>query len=267
MDNRIDFNKIKGFICDMDGVIYHGNKILPGVREFINWLQKENKQFLFLTNNSSATPRELQQKLLRMGLDVPEDHFYTSALATATFLKDQAPECSVYAIGEAGLLNALYDKGITMNDINPDYVVLGESKSYSLDTLTKATNLVLNGAKLIGANSDISGPTEKGIDLGCGALVSPIEIATGKKAYFCGKPNPLMMRTGLKLLKCHSSEAVMIGDRMDTDIISGLESGMSTALVLSGMSTKETIKTYAYQPTIVLNGVGDIVKLAEETKK
>ena len=267
MDNRIDFNKIKGFICDMDGVIYHGNKILPGVREFINWLQKENKEFLFLTNNSSYTPKELQQKLARMGLDVSEDHFYTSALATATFLKDQAPECSVYAIGEAGLLNALYDKGITMNDINPDYVVLGESKSYSLDTLTKATNLVLNGAKLIGANSDISGPTEKGIDLGCGALVSPIEIATGKKAYFCGKPNPLMMRTGLKLLKCHSSEAVMIGDRMDTDIISGLESGMSTALVLSGMSTKETIKTYAYQPTIVLNGVGDIVKLAEETKK
>ena len=267
MDNRIDFNKIKGFICDMDGVIYHGNKILPGVREFINWLQKENKQFLFLTNNSSATPRELQQKLLRMGLDVPEDHFYTSALATATFLKDQAPECSVYAIGEAGLLNALYDKGITMNDINPDYVVLGESKSYSLDTLTKATNLVLNGAKLIGANSDISGPTEKGIDLGCGALVSPIEIATGKKAYFCGKPNPLMMRTGLKLLKCHSSEAVMIGDRMDTDIISGLESGMSTALVLSGMSTKETIKTYAYQPTIILNGVGDIVTLAESQEK
>ena len=267
MDNRIDFNKIKGFICDMDGVIYHGNKILPGVREFINWLQKENKEFLFLTNNSSYTPKELQQKLARMGLDVSEDHFYTIALATATFLKDQAPECSVYAIGEAGLLNALYDKGITMNDINPDYVVLGESKSYSLDTLTKATNLVLNGAKLIGANSDISGPTEKGIDLGCGALVSPIEIATGKKAYFCGKPNPLMMRTGLKLLKCHSSEAVMIGDRMDTDIISGLESGMSTALVLSGMSSKETIKTYAYQPTVVLNGVGDIVKLAEETKK
>lgn len=267
MDNRIDFNKIKGFICDMDGVIYHGNKILPGVREFINWLQKENKQFLFLTNNSSATPRELQQKLLRMGLDVPEDHFYTSALATATFLKDQAPECSVYAIGEAGLLNALYDKGITMNDINPDYVVLGESKSYSLDTLTKATNLVLNGAKLIGANSDISGPTEKGIDLGCGALVSPIEIATGKKAYFCGKPNPLMMRTGLKLLKCHSAEAVMIGDRMDTDVISGLESGMSTVLVLSGVSTKETIKTYAYQPTIILNGVGDIVTLAESQEK
>ena len=263
---RIDFNKMKGFICDMDGVIYHGNKILPGVVEFINWLQQENKEFLFLTNNSSYTPRELQQKLARMGLDISEDHFYTSALATATFLKDQAPDCSVYAIGEAGLFNALYDKGITMNDVNPDYVVVGEGKAYSLDTLTKATNLVLKGAKLIGSNSDVSGPIENGLAPACGALVSPIEMATGTHAYFCGKPNPLMMRTGLKLLKCHSAEAVMIGDRMDTDVISGLESGMSTVLVLSGCSTRETIKTYAYQPTVVLNGVGDIVRLANEAK-
>lgn len=262
----LDFNRIKGFICDMDGVIYHGNKILPGVVEFINWLQKENKEFLFLTNNSNCTPRELQQKLSRMGLNVSEDHFYTSALATATFLKDQNPGCSVYAIGEAGLHNALYDKGIIMNDVNPDYVVVGEGKTYSLDTLTKATNLVLKGAKLIGANSDVSGPIENGIAPACGALVAPIEMATGTHAYFCGKPNPLMMRTGLKLLKCHSAEAVMIGDRMDTDIISGLESGMSTVLVLSGVSTEDTIKTYAYRPSIVLNGVGDIVKLAEETK-
>jgi len=263
----IDFNSIKGFICDMDGVIYHGNKILPGVIEFINWLQKENKKFLFLTNNSSFTPKELQQKLARMGLDVSEEHFYTSALATATFLKEQAPGCSVYAIGEAGLLNALYDAGITMNDVNPDYVVVGEGKSYSLDTLTKATNLVLNGAKLIGANSDVSGPTEDGIAPACGALVAPIEMATGKRAYFCGKPNPLMMRTGLKLLKCHCAEAVMIGDRMDTDIISGLESGMSTVLVLSGLSNIETLKTYAYRPTTILNGVGDIVKMASDTKE
>ena len=262
----IDFNQIKGFICDMDGVIYHGNRILPGVVDFINWLQKENKEFLFLTNNSSYTPRELQQKLARMGINVSEDHFYTSALATATFLKEQEPNCSVYAIGEAGLFNALYDNGIIMNDVNPDYVVVGEGKSYSLDTLTKATNLVLNGAKLIGANSDVSGPIENGIMPACGALVAPIEIATGTHAYFCGKPNPLMMRTGLKLLKCHSSEAVMIGDRMDTDIISGLESGMSTVLVLSGVSTKETINSYAYRPTVVLNGVGDIVRLAQYTK-
>lgn len=260
--SNIDFNTIKGFICDMDGVIYHGNQILPGVREFIQWMQDENKEYLFLTNNSGYTPRELNQKLARMGLDVPEEHFYTSALATAAFLRQQAPGCSVFAIGEAGLLNALYDAGVTMNDVNPDYVVVGEGRAYSLDTLTKATNLVLNGAKLIGANSDVSGPIENGIAPACGALVAPIELATGKKAYFCGKPNPLMMRTGLRLLGCHSAEAVMIGDRMDTDVISGMESGMATVLVLSGVSTRETLNTYAYRPSIVLNGVGDIPGLA-----
>ena len=260
----INFNEKKGFICDMDGVIYHGNKILPGVIDFINWLQRTGKEFLFLTNNSGSTPKELQQKLDRMGLDVPEKHFYTSALATAAFLKEQSPGCSVYAIGEAGLFNALYDAGITMNDVNPDYVVMGEGKSYSLDSLTKATNLVLNGARLIGANSDVSGPIENGITPACRALVAPIEMATGTQAYFCGKPNPLMMRTGLKLLGCHSGESVMVGDRMDTDVISGLESGMSTVLVLSGVSTMDTLKTYAYRPTVVLDGVGDIVRMAEE---
>ena len=260
--SNIDFNAIKGFICDMDGVIYHGNQILPGVREFIQWMQDENKEYLFLTNNSGYTPRELNQKLARMGLDVPEEHFYTSALATAAFLRQQAPGCSVFAIGEAGLLNALYDAGVTMNDVNPDYVVVGEGRAYSLDTLTKATNLVMNGAKLIGANSDVSGPIENGIAPACGALVAPIEMATGRKAYFCGKPNPLMMHTGLRLLGCHSAEAVMIGDRMDTDVISGMESGMSTVLVLSGVSTRETLDTYAYRPSIVLNGVGDIPGLA-----
>lgn len=260
----INFNEIKGFICDMDGVIYHGNMILPGVTEFITWLKEEKKQYLFLTNNSSHTPKELQQKLQRMGLEVPEEHFYTSALATAAFLKNQSPGCTAYVIGEAGLLNALYDAGITMNDVNPDYVVVGEGKSYSLSTLTRATNLVLKGAKLVGANSDVSGPIENGIQPACRALISPIEMATGKQAYFCGKPNPLMMRTGLRILGCHSAEAVMIGDRMDTDIISGMESGMSTVLVLSGIATRETLKSYAYRPTVVFNGVGDIVNAAKE---
>ena len=255
-----------GFICDMDGVIYHGNKILPGVREFVDWLQRENKHFLFLTNSSHYTPKELQQKLARMGLDVSEEHFYTSALATAAFLKEQAPGCSVFAIGEAGLLNALYDAGITMNDVNPDYVIVGEGRSYSLDTLTKATNLVMAGAKLIGANSDVSGPIENGIAPACRALIAPIEMATGRQAYFCGKPNPLMMRTGLRMLHCHSAEAVMVGDRMDTDVISGLESGMSTVLVLSGVSTMDTLRTYAYRPGAVLNGVGDIAALATAAK-
>ena len=263
----IDFNTKQGFICDMDGVIYHGNQVLPGVIEFIDWLHRENKDFLFLTNNSGYTPRELQQKLARMGLDVPEEHFYTSALSTASFLKEQAPGCSVYAIGEAGLLNALYDAGITMNDVNPDYVVIGEGKSYSLDTLTKATNLVLKGAKLIGANSDLTGPIENGIAPACRALIAPIELATGKQAYFCGKPNPLMMRTGLNILGCHSAEAVMVGDRMDTDVISGMECGMSTVLVLSGVSNRNTINTFAYRPTMVLDGVGDIAAIADTQKK
>ena len=262
----IDFNRIKGFISDMDGVIYHGNRVLPGVPEFISWLQKEKKEYLFLTNNSGSTPRELQQKLARMGLDVPEEHFYTSALATAAFLKDQAPGCSAYVIGEAGLLNALYDAGITMNDVNPDYVVIGEGKSYSLDSITKAVNLVLKGARLIGSNSDTNGPIEDGIAPACRALIAPIEIATGTSAYFCGKPNPLMMRTGLRMLGCHSEEAVMIGDRMDTDVISGMESGMSTVLVLSGCSTRESIRSFAYQPSVILDGVGDIPRLAKKSK-
>lgn len=265
MEHMLDFNQKRGFICDMDGVIYHGNHILPGVSEFIQWLHEEKKEYLFLTNNSGYTPRELQQKLARMGLDVSEDHFYTSALATAAFLKEQSPGCSAFVIGEAGLLNALYDAGITMNDVNPDYVVVGEGRSYSLDTLTKATNLVLGGAKLIGANSDVSGPIENGIAPACRALVAPIEMATGTQAYFCGKPNPLMMRTGLRMLNCHSADAVMVGDRMDTDVISGMESGMATVLVLSGVSTVGTLKTYAYRPTVVLNGVGDIVKQARST--
>lgn len=256
----IDFREKAGFICDMDGVIYHGNQILPGVPEFIQWLQREGKKFLFLTNNSGYTPRELNQKLARMGLDVPEKHFYTSALATAAFLREQAPGCSVFAIGEAGLHNALYDAGITMNEVNPDYVVVGEGRTYSLDTLTKATNLVLAGAKLIGANSDVSGPIENGIAPACRALVAPIEMATGTRAYFCGKPNPLMMRTGLRLLKCHSGDAVMVGDRMDTDVISGLESGMTTVLVLSGVSTRETCQEYPYRPKFILDGVGEIPK-------
>ena len=266
MDHEIIFGAKKGFLCDMDGVIYHGNILLPGVSDFVNWLQREGKEYLFLTNNSSYTPRELRQKLLRMGLDVSEDHYYTSALATAKFLRRQSPGCSVYAIGEAGLFNALYDAGITMNDVNPDYVVIGEGKAYSLDTLTRAVNLVLKGAKLIGANSDVSGPIERGIAPACRALTAPIELATGKQAYFCGKPNPLMMRTGLHLLGCHSEDAVLVGDRMDTDIVSGTETGVDTVLVLSGCSTRETVDTYAYRPTMILDGVGDIVRLDNAQK-
>ena len=258
-----DIRGKKGFICDMDGVIYHGNNLIDGVLPFVTWLLEQEKHFVFLTNSSERTPLELSQKLKRMGLDVPVEHFYTSALATASFLKNQCPGGSAYVIGEAGLLNSLYDAGICMNDVNPDYVVIGEGRTYSLDTLTRAVNLVLGGAKLIGANSDVSGNIEKGIAPACRALIAPVEMATGKQAYFCGKPNPLMMRTGLRLLGCHSEEAVVIGDRMDTDIIAGTESGIDTVLVLSGVSDRDTPKTFAYQPTEILEGVGDICRAAK----
>lgn len=248
----------KGFICDMDGVIYRGNTLLPGVSEFVEWLEKKGKKYLFLTNSSERSPRELRQKLGRMGLDVTEDHFYTSALATAAFLSRQAPGCSAYVIGAPGLVNALYDAGITMNDIDPDYVIVGETSTYNYEMISKAALLVQGGARLIATNSDLTGPTEVGIVPACRALVAPIELATGKQAYFMGKPNPLMMRTGLKLLGVHSAEAVMVGDRMDTDIIAGLETGLDTVLVLSGCTRREDLAQYPYRPSYVLHGVGEI---------
>ena len=249
----------KGFICDMDGVIYLGNQLLPGVREFVNWLNENGKQFLFLTYSSERSPKELRQKLQRMGLDIDEEHFYTSALATAAFLKKQAPGCTAFVIGAPGLLNALYDVGVTMNDVDPDYVIVGETASYNYEVITKAVRLVLNGARLIATNSDLTGPTEFGIAPACRSLVAPIELATGKKAYFMGKPNPLMMRTGLHLLGVHSEEAAMVGDRMDTDVIAGMESGLATVLVLSGCTSRADINDYPYRPTYILNGVGEIV--------
>ena len=248
----------KGFICDMDGVIYLGNQLLPGVAEFVNWLNENDKRFLFLTNSSERSPKELRQKLQRMGLDIGEEHFYTSALATAAFLKKQAPGCTAFVIGAPGLLNALYDVGVTMNDVDPDYVIVGETASYNYEVITKAVRLVLNGARLIATNSDLTGPTEFGIAPACRSLVAPIELATGKKAYFMGKPNPLMMRTGLHLLGVHSEEAAMVGDRMDTDVIAGMESGLATVLVLSGCTSRTDVNDYPYRPTYILNGVGDI---------
>jgi len=250
----------KGFICDMDGVIYHGNKILPGVKQFIEWLQKENKRFLFLTNSSERSQRELQDKLFRMGIDVETEHFYTSALATASFLHSQKPKGSAFVIGEAGLLNALYDVGYRMNNVDPDYVVMGEARSYSYEKIEQAVNLVINGAKLIGTNPDVNGPNENGIAPATAALISPIEIAAGKKAYFVGKPNPLMMRSALRKLQCHREETVIIGDRMDTDIIAGIESEIDTCLVLSGITSTQEIGHFAYGPHFVLNGVEDIIK-------
>ncbi len=253
----------RGFICDMDGVVYHGNRLLPGAKEFVEWLQRSERRFLFLTNSSERSRKELAQKLGRMGIGVDADHFYTSALATAGFLRAQCPGGTVYVIGEAGLTNALYDAGLAMNDVSPDYVVIGESRSYSFEKLERAINLVMNGAKLIGTNPDVTGPAEHGLVPACGALAAPIELATGMKAYFVGKPNPLMMRQALRRIECRREDTFIIGDRMDTDIIAGLESEIDTILVTSGVTDRNELGGFPYRPHFVLDGVGDIPRLAE----
>lgn len=249
----------KGFICDMDGVLYHGNNVLPGAKKFVDWLRKENKEFLFLTNSSERSPIELSQKLARLGIEVAPEHFYTSALATASFVAWQSPGCSAYVIGEAGLINAIYDAGLSMNDVSPEYVIVGETRSYSFEKIEKAVQLVQKGAKLIGTNPDKTGPTEKGIMPATGALIAPIEIASGREAYFIGKPNPLMMRSAMKRLGTEVKDTVIIGDRMDTDIAAGTESEIDTVLVLTGVTLKERINDFSYRPRYVLNNVGEIL--------
>lgn len=260
MESIIQKIKAKsGFIIDMDGVIYHGNRLLSGVPEFLQWLENSGKKFLFLTNSSERSPKELQEKLNRLGIDVGEEHFYTSALATAGFLASQKPNGSAYIIGDAGLIHALYSFGYTINNVNPDYVVVGDTHNYNFESIQTAVNLVLKGARLIGANPDVSGPVENGIAPSTKALIAPIEIATGKKAYFVGKPNPLMMRIALKKLMVSREDAIVIGDRMDTDVRCGLESEIDTLLVLSGITSREEIDNFPYRPQFILNGVVDLV--------
>jgi len=246
------------FIIDMDGVIYHGNRLLQGAAEFVAWLKVKNKRFLFLTNSSERSPAELSQKLARLGTAVEASHFYTSALATASFLSSQRPGGSAYVIGEPGLTNALYQVGYTMNNVNPDYVVVGEARSYNFDTIEKAIGLVMGGARLIGTNPDLTGPGEKGLVPGCGSLLAPIELATGRKAYFVGKPNPLMMRHAIRTLGVTREETAIVGDRMDTDIIAGIESDMETVLVLSGVTALADLPRFPYAPRHVLDGVFEI---------
>jgi NagD protein len=249
----------KAFISDMDGVIYHGNRLLPGVPEFVDWLKRENKKFLFLTNSSERTQKELQEKMHRLGIDVEPDVFYTSALATANFLANQKPRGTAFIIGEAGLINAMYNAGYTMNNVNPDYVVVGDTRSYSFEKIEQAVNLVLKGAKLIGTNSDVTGPVENGIIPATRALMAPIELSTGREAYYVGKPNPLMMRIALKKLGCSREDSIIIGDRMDTDIIAGIESEIDTLLVLSGISTIKSADKFPYRPHYILEGVNELI--------
>jgi NagD protein len=254
---RLD-ERVKAFIIDMDGVIYHGNRLLRGAAELVAWMRRSDKRFLFLTNSSERSPAELSQKLARLGIEVEAEHFYTSALATAGFLATQKPGGTAYVIGEPGLTNALYGAGYTMNNVNPDYVVIGESRSYSFESIETAVRLVFGGARLVGTNPDLSGPSEEGIIPACGSLVAPIELTTGKKAYFVGKPNPLMMRHALRRLGATREETAIIGDRMDTDIIAGIEADIETILVLSGVTAREEIGRFSYAPRHVLEGVFEI---------
>ncbi len=246
------------YVCDMDGVIYHGSRLIPGALDFVRRLQSGGHRFLFLTNNSQWTPRDLSHKLQQMGISAEESAFHTSALATADFLSRQMPRGTAYVIGGAGLTHALYSVGFTLTEHDPDYVVVGETRSYDYEKIERAVRLILNGARFIATNPDLTGPTDQGIVPACGALVAPIELATGKKPYFVGKPNPLMMWTALRTLQASPDQAFMVGDRMDTDIIAGTEAGMRTILVLSGVTTRELIETYPYRPTHVYEDVGHI---------
>ena len=249
---------MKNYVLDMDGVLYRGNHLIPGAREFIEKLQKNGNPFLFLTNNSQRTPLDFQRKLERMGLDVPEKHYFTSAMATAAFLHSQKPHGSAYVIGEAGLTHALYQVGYSITEIDPDYVVLGDTPSYDYTKIVSAVKLILNGARFVATNPDVSGPMEEGIHPACGALAAPIERVTGQEAYYVGKPNPLMMREALRRLNAHSEDSVMIGDRMDTDVLSGIGAGMRAVLVLTGVTTREELSRFSFQPNQIIESLADL---------
>src|SRR5216683_4992504 len=249
---------IEHYLTDMDGVLLHGTTLLPGAVEFVQRLRAQRIPFLILTNNSQYTQRDLQVRLSYLGLDVPSEAIFTSALATAQFLHAQRPAGTAYAIGESGLTTALHDIGYILTDHEPEYVVLGETNTYSFERITRAIRFVSAGARFIATNPDVNGPGEGGIVPGTGAVASLISAATGVKPYYVGKPNPLMMRTALRTLNAHSENSVMVGDRMDTDIIAGLESGLRTLLVLTGVTSREQVERFPYRPTWIRESVADI---------
>ncbi len=248
----------KSYLIDMDGVIVRGNALIPGADAFIARLNQKECRFLILTNNPIYTPMDLRHRLQRLGVEVTADQVYTSALATAAFLKAQKPNGTAFVIGESGLTEALHQVGYVLTDHQPDYVVLGETVSYSYARITQAVRLIDGGARFIATNPDPSGPAEGGIEPACGAIAALIQTATGVDPYFVGKPNPLMMRTALRFLGEHSENTIMVGDRMDTDVRVGTESGLETILVLSGVTTREMLARFPYQPTRIVNSVADL---------
>ena len=250
---------IETYLMDMDGVLVHEERLIPGADLFVKRLQQAGRPFLLLTNNSIYTPRDLAARLALTGLEVPEEAIWTSALATARFLDTQRPQGSAYVIGEAGLTTALHEQGYVLSERDPDYVVLGETRAYSTEAITRAIRLIAAGARFIATNPHPTGPTPAGLQPATGAVAALISKATGIRPYFVGKPNPLMMREALRTINAHSDTTVMIGDRMDTDIVAGMEAGLQTILVLTGITTREEARRFPFLPTRIVDSVVDLV--------
>jgi NagD protein len=250
---------VKGVIVDIDGVVLHDNAALPGAAELVGWLKGSGLPFLFLTNYPSMTPTDLQNRFRGAGLEVADTHFYTSAMATAEFLHDQAGDRrKVYVIGEGALVHALYQSGFTLTEHDADYVVLGETTSFNFDMIRRAAFLIQNGARFVATNPDVAGPQGRP---SCGALAAPIERISGKRPFYVGKPNAFMMRAALRYLKTHTEDTWIVGDNMDTDIIAGIQSGLETLLVLSGVSRAEELPGYAYRPHRVAKDAHEVVEV------
>lgn len=263
MANRGD---IECWLTDMDGVLVHENAPVPGAAELLQQWRDQGKPFLVLTNNSIFTPRDLAARLRASGLEVPEDSIWTSALATADFLKSQIPGGSAFVIGEAGITTALHEAGFVMTETNPDYVVIGETRNYSFEAITKAIRLIGNGARFIATNPDATGPSAEGPMPATGAVAALITKATGMEPYVVGKPNPMMFRSAMNKIGAHSENTGMIGDRMDTDIVAGIEAGLHTILVLTGISDQSEINRYPFRPDEILGSVADLLEPAFETE-
>ncbi|MBP6043685.1 MAG: HAD family hydrolase [Rhodoluna sp.] len=255
-----DRSKITTWLTDMDGVLVHEGQALSGAAELIKQWQDTNTPFLVLTNNSIYTPRDLSARLRAGGLDVPEDRIWTSALATAAFLKSQNPNGTAFVLGETGLTQALHDVGYIQTDNNPDYVVLGETRNFNFESLTKAVRLINAGARFIATNPDATGPSADGVLPATGSVAALITKATGKDPYIVGKPNPMMFRSAMRKIGAHSETTGMIGDRMDTDVVAGIEAGLHTVLVLTGIADDAEIQKYPFRPTEILNSVADLIK-------
>ncbi len=252
--------RIECWLTDMDGVLVHEDEAVPGAAEFVAALRAAGRPFLVLTNNSIFTARDLSARLARSGIDVPEGSIWTSALATATFLTEQVPGGSAYVIGEAGLTTAMHEAGYTLTETDPDYVVLGETRTYSFEAITKAIRLIKAGARFIATNPDTTGPSAEGPLPATGSVAAMITAATGRSPYYVGKPNPMMFRSALNRIDAHSETTAMIGDRMDTDVVAGIEAGLETFLVLTGSTAPDEVDHHPFRPSHVVDSVADLVE-------